>query len=80
MTKEQIIQKVTAILDGKGYYNAKPDDRFVDDMGLDSLDRVEVIMEAEMEFGIEIPDEESDKLLTVESVANYIEAVLAAGK
>ena len=47
---------------------------FVDDLGADSLDTVELIMQLEEEFGIEIPDEEAEKMTTVESVVDYIEA------
>jgi len=47
---------------------------FVDDLGADSLDTVELIMQLEEEFGIEIPDEEAEKMTTVKSVVDYIEA------
>lgn len=46
---------------------------FVDDLGADSLDTVELIMELEEEFGIEIPDEEAEKMMTVGSVVDYID-------
>ncbi|MCE1271491.1 MAG: acyl carrier protein [Acinetobacter sp.] len=46
---------------------------FVDDLGADSLDVVELIMAFEEEFGIEIPDEDAEKLLTVRDAINYIE-------
>jgi len=49
---------------------------FVDDLGADSLDTVELVMALEEEFGIEIPDEDAEKLLTVEDVVKYIEAKL----
>lgn len=48
--------------------------KFVEDLGLDSLDVVEVVMAMEEEFTIEIPDNESDKLLTAEQVIDYIAA------
>ena len=47
---------------------------FVDDLGADSLDTVELIMQLEEEFGIEIPDEDAEKMTTVKSVVDYIEA------
>ena len=50
------------------------DASFVDDLGADSLDTVELIMQLEEEFGIEIPDEEAEKMTTVKSVVDYIEA------
>ncbi len=47
---------------------------FVDDLGADSLDTVELIMQLEEEFGIEIPDEDAEKMTTVKSVVDFIEA------
>ena len=47
---------------------------FVDDLGADSLDTVELIMQLEEEFGIEIPDEDAEKMTTVQSAVDYIEA------
>mgnify|MGYP000946525962 CR=1 FL=1 len=46
---------------------------FVDDLGADSLDTVELIMELEEEFGIEIPDEDAEKITTVGAAVNYVE-------
>ena len=51
-----------------------PEASFVDDLGADSLDTVELIMQLEEEFGIEIPDEEAEKMTTVKFVVDYIEA------
>jgi acyl carrier protein len=48
--------------------------RFIDDLGADSLDTVELVMALEEEFGFEIPDEEAMKLLTVGDVVTYLEA------
>ena len=47
---------------------------FLDDLGADSLDIVELIMALEEEFDIEIPDEEAEKITTVGDVVNYISA------
>ena len=47
--------------------------KFVDDLGADSLDTVELVMALEEEFGIEIPDEEAEKLVTVGDALKYIE-------
>ena len=51
-----------------------PEASFVDDLGADSLDTVELIMQLEEEFGIEIPDEDAEKMTNVKSVVGYIEA------
>jgi acyl carrier protein len=47
---------------------------FMDDLGADSLDTVELIMELEEEFGLEIPDEEAEKLATVADAVKYIDS------
>jgi len=46
---------------------------FVDDLGADSLDTVELVMAFEEEFGIEIPDEDAEKILTIGDAVTYIE-------
>ena len=46
---------------------------FVDDLGADSLDTVELIMQLEEEFGIELPDESAEKMTTVQQAVDYIE-------
>ena len=46
---------------------------FVDDLGADSLDTVELIMQLEEEFGIEIPDEEAETITTVQAAVDYID-------
>jgi len=61
----------------------KPDEvtdqaKFVDDLGADSLDTVELVMALEEEYGIEIPDEDAEKLTTVGEAIKYIEEKLAS--
>ena len=51
----------------------KEDSRFVEDLGADSLDVVELVMALEEKFDIEIPDEDAEKILTVADAINYIE-------
>ena len=51
----------------------KPEAKFVEDLGADSLDVVEMIMALEEKFEIEIPDSEAEKIQTVQDVVNYIE-------
>jgi len=65
--KEIIIDKL-GVEDGKITEDAK----FIDDLGADSLDTVELIMQFEEEFGIEIPDDEAEGLLSVGQAIDYI--------
>ena len=51
----------------------KPESSFIDDLGADSLDTVEVVMALDEEFGIEIPDEDAEKITTVGEAVKYIE-------
>ena len=53
--------------------SVKSEAHFVNDLGADSLDTVELIMEFEEEFGIEIPDDDAEKITTVGSAVEYIE-------
>ncbi len=50
-----------------------PEASFVDDLGADSLDTVELVMALEEEFGVEIPDEDAEKIQTVGDAIRYIE-------
>jgi acyl carrier protein len=52
---------------------------FVDDLGADSLDTVELVMALEEEFGCEIPDEEAEKITTVQQAIDYIKTHQEAG-
>lgn len=54
------------------------DAHFINDLGADSLDTVELIMEFEKEFGIEIPDEHAEKIQTVGEAVSYVEGALPA--
>ncbi|MEW6170774.1 MAG: acyl carrier protein [Candidatus Omnitrophota bacterium] len=51
----------------------KPEASFIDDLGADSLDTVELVMALEEEFSIEIPDEDAEKMATVQDAIKYIE-------
>ena len=66
--KEVVIDKL-----GVDESAIKPESHFIDDLGADSLDTVELIMEFEEEFGIEIPDEDAENIMTVGAALAYIE-------
>lgn len=76
MTREEVVAKVVGILvdklevDVEEAENEKADLR--DDLGTDSLDAVELIMEFEKEFSIGIPDDEAEEIHTVRDVIDYI--------
>ena len=67
------------IIDKLGVEDAKitMDAKFIDDLGADSLDTVELIMQFEEEFNIEIPDEDAENITTVGKAVKYIESKLA---
>ncbi|MGN1265691.1 MAG: acyl carrier protein [Muribaculaceae bacterium] len=73
----EIAERVTAIIVDKLGVNeaeVKPEAAFTTDLGADSLDTVELIMEFEKEFGITIPDEKAETIQTVGDAIAYIEA------
>ena len=71
-----VVEKVKSIIAeqlGVKSEEIKPESSFVDDLGADSLDTVELVMALEEEFGIEIPDEDAEKMATVGEAIKYIE-------
>ncbi len=71
-----IAEKVKSIVAeqlGVKIEEVKEDAKFIDDLGADSLDTVELVMALEEEFGAEIPDEDAEKLTTVGEAITYIE-------
>ncbi|ACV68703.1 acyl carrier protein [Desulfohalobium retbaense] len=68
------LQEIVAEQLGVSNDEVKPEASFVEDLGADSLDLTELIMAMEDEFGIEIDDEEAQKLTTVKAALDYIEA------
>jgi acyl carrier protein len=80
-TVEEKIKKVKQIVAEKlGVDEAKviPQASFVEDLGADSLDNVELVMELEHQFGIDIPDEEAQKIQTVQDAIDYVTAKIEA--
>ena len=72
---EDIQQKITKVIVeklGVSEDQVKPEAAFIDDLGADSLDQVELVMALEDEFDIEIPDEEAEKLKKVSDVISYV--------
>ena len=53
----------------------KPEAKFIEDLGADSLDTVELVMAFEEEFDIEVPDEDAEKLVSVGAVITHIESI-----
>jgi acyl carrier protein len=75
MDENQIFEKVKKVVVdqlGVSEDEVTKEASFVDDLGADSLDTVELVMALEEEFGIEIPDEEAEKIITINDAINYI--------
>ncbi len=71
---EERVKKIVVEQLGVGEDQVKPEASFVDDLGADSLDTVELVMALEEEFDTEIPDEEAEKITTVQQAIDYINA------
>jgi acyl carrier protein len=69
---EQRIKKIVAEQLGVNETEVKNESSFVDDLGADSLDTVELVMALEEEFEVEIPDEQAEKIHTVQQAIDYI--------
>ena len=69
---EQRVKKIVAEQLGVNEAEIKTDSSFVDDLGADALDTVELVMALEEEFETEIPDEEAEKITTVQQAIDYI--------
>ncbi len=81
MSDQELKDKATQIIVqqlGVEADKVTPDSTFIDDLGADSLDIVELIMAFEEEFGIDIPDEDAEKITAVKNVLEYIKAHTAS--
>ncbi len=79
MEKEELLKKIKAIVSDKlsiSEDQITADASFIDDLGADSLDTVELVMALEDEFDMDIPDEEAEKLTTVGKAIEYVLASL----
>lgn len=72
-TIEQRVKDIIVDQLGVKPEQVSPEAKFIEDLGADSLDTVELVMALEEEFGQEIPDEEAEKLQTVGDVIKYVE-------
>ncbi len=73
-TIEERVKKITIEQLGVSEAEVKINSSFVDDLGADSLDTVELVMALEEEFDTEIPDEEAEKITTVQAAIDYVTA------
>ena len=73
---EQRVKKIVAEQLGVNESEIKNESSFVDDLGADSLDTVELVMVLEEEFECEIPDEEAEKITSVQQAIDYVSAHL----
>jgi acyl carrier protein len=69
---EQRVKKIVAEQLGVNEADIKTESSFIDDLGADSLDTVELVMALEDEFETEIPDEEAEKITTVQQAIDYV--------
>ena len=74
MSIEERVKKIVSDQLGKSLDEIQSDSSFVDDLGADSLDTVELVMALEEEFDCEIPDEEAEKITTVAQANAYVNA------
>lgn len=72
MAVEEKVKSIIAEQLGVKAEEVTPQASFIDDLGADSLDTVELVMALEEEFGIEIPDEDAEKMVTVGDAMKYI--------
>ena len=75
MSEQEILEKVKELVAsqlGKSEDEVTPDSSFIEDLGADSLDLVELIMSMEDEYGLEISDEDAEKIVTVKDAVKFI--------
>ncbi len=78
MSIDQRVKEIIVEQLGVNEAEVKPEAKFVDDLGADSLDLVELVMALEEEYNMEISDEDAEKILTVGDAIEYIKAHVSA--
>ena len=74
--REDIVERIKRLIAenlGVALEEVRPDAAFIDDLGADSLDIVELVMAIEKEFDVEIPDEDAEEISTVQDAIDYIQ-------
>jgi len=78
MSTFEQVKEIVACQLGVEPEEVRPEANFANDLGADFLDTVELVMALEEEFGVEIPDEDAEKIITVQNAIDYIDSKQAA--
>ncbi len=76
MNVAEEVKKIIVEQLGVDEEEVKPEAKFIEDLGADSLDTVELVMAMEEKFGIDIPDSDAQKIITVQDAIDYVESHL----
>ncbi len=76
MNVAEEVKKIIVEQLGVDEEEVKPEAKFIEDLGADSLDTVELVMAMEEKFGIDIPDSDAQKIVTVQDAIDYVESHL----
>jgi acyl carrier protein len=81
--RQELLAKIIPVFEKTleiGKDKIKPESKIIEDLGADSLDTVELVMELEEVFNIEIPDEDAEKMITIEDVIIYLDKIPGKGQ
>lgn len=79
LTIEEITETARSLISeslGLGLEDVSPESSFIDDLGADSLDEIEILLAFEEEFGVEIPDDDAEKVVTVRDAVELVDRLL----